>query len=618
MHRPTRRAGIRLASGAAGAVLGLGVALCGPASAQAHQPSGLGQHVAVPAYIPPSDTTSWTELSGAGPALGIVVANPASGPGAAVDPAWQTVIQATSQAGTKVLGYVDTGYFGFTGRRTASGSTDPTAWLVQAELDIDRWYDFYGDSLDGIFFDEVENVCGPDRHSSRYVDLYRELNAFTHDAHHGSLTVANPGTSVPDCYRDAADILVTFEGSATDYLDPPSELAPRPWQLAADPDKFWNIVYDVPQADLADVMAASKHDNAGYIYATPRTLGSNPYLAAPDAGYFAAELAAAPASGGQPAPWRPTRPRAVHRTSTSITLQWRSVDSWRVVGYDVFADGAWIGSTGATGRRPARFTASGLSPATRYTFTVRARNRAGTQSAPTRPVSYPTRHAGRIAPTAPSPLVSTDLTPASVTLDWPRATARHSDISRYEVYRDGRRILILDAATTEVTIADLMPERTYTFTVAARDRTGRVSPMSNPVTVTTPAPEGGGVTGPVVVLTADTVTFQAVYNLPYTFRNVFVDTDLDPTTGYAVTVDGGQIGADFLIENGTFYSYTGPGFAWNPIAGVAPLVSDVDGLVTWRVPAGALGPAVTSVAVVFNGSGGFPDAYTGVVTATRP
>jgi hypothetical protein len=44
--------------------------------------------------------------------------------------------------------------------------------------------------------------------------------------------------------------------------------------------------------------------------------------------------------------------------------------------------------------------------------------------------------------------------------------------------------------------------------------------------------------------------------------DAFIDTDNDAGTGYAV----GGIGADFLIQNGAFYSNNGGGFSWTPIA----------------------------------------------------
>ena len=239
----------RLAAGLATLGLaGLGLALAAPAHAGV---PNLGQHVAVPAYISPSTTAGqadWAKLSSASSQLGFVVANVSNGPDTAVNTDWQSVINATHNHGAKVLGYVDSGYFGFSTdhRQTASGSTAAADWLSQAEQDVNRWYQFYGSSIDGIFFDDGENVCGPTAGSNQYADLYAQLNDYVHTYHQGALTVVNPGVAVPQCYEDTADVIVSFEGSYTDYQNPPASLAPPAWALNADPNKFWNIVYNVP------------------------------------------------------------------------------------------------------------------------------------------------------------------------------------------------------------------------------------------------------------------------------------------------------------------------------------------------------------------------------------
>ena len=72
--------------------------------------------------------------------------------------------------------------------------------------------------MNGIFFDDVMNTCGPTTGSDEYAKDYRFLSSTVHTAHPGSLTVLNPGVTVPQCYEDAGDVLLTFEGPASDYL----------------------------------------------------------------------------------------------------------------------------------------------------------------------------------------------------------------------------------------------------------------------------------------------------------------------------------------------------------------------------------------------------------------
>ena len=290
MRTVTRRNSLT-ATAVAGALGLLGV-LGTMMTADADTVPALAQHVAVPAYLSPGDGAGWSRLAGSGTQLGLVVANVASGPGTTLDAGWRSVIDTTHDRGVKVLGYVDTGYFGTTTppRQTSTGATTAAAWLAQAEQDVDRWYQLYGAGVDGIFLDDAQNICGPTTGSEQYVDLYRQLDDYVHGTHPDGLTVANPGTGVQQCYADAADVLVTFEGSYTDYLDQDADVTQQ-WQRDADPDKFWHLVYDVPdQTALTAVLQRSKQNNAGYVYATPDTL-PNPWDTVPADDYWNAELA---------------------------------------------------------------------------------------------------------------------------------------------------------------------------------------------------------------------------------------------------------------------------------------------------------------------------------------
>ncbi len=117
----TARRAIGVAAGAVAVIIG-GVAVllsvsadpvASPRSGGAVR-SGAGQRLAVPAYIDPaSDPGAWTALTRPGSGtVGIVVANVDSGPGSGPDPAWASVIKKAHDAGSEVLGYVDTGYLG--------------------------------------------------------------------------------------------------------------------------------------------------------------------------------------------------------------------------------------------------------------------------------------------------------------------------------------------------------------------------------------------------------------------------------------------------------------------------------------------------------------------------
>ncbi|SDK04601.1 fibronectin type III domain-containing protein [Streptomyces indicus] len=93
-------------------------------------------------------------------------------------------------------------------------------------------------------------------------------------------------------------------------------------------------------------------------------------------------------------------------------------------------------------------------------------------------------------PTAPRGLTVHAGSATSVHVMWNKSTD-DTGVHRYEVYRDGKRVKTLPAATYMVDIAQLTPQRTYTFSVRALDAAGNRSPHSLkvPVTMRPPAPK---------------------------------------------------------------------------------------------------------------------------------
>jgi chitodextrinase len=397
---------LRACVAAAMVVIGL-TATVGPAHA-----SVTVQHLAVPAYFNPGaspGSTYWTRLGQGAPAVGISVANPASGPGTAFDQTYANAIQAAARSGIKVIGYVDTGYFGTTGRTTRGGQTSASAWTTQVQGDVDNWYRWYGGyGLAGIFFDDAQNVCGS---GNAYVNLYIAINTYTKQNHAGALTVDNPGAPADQCYSSAADILVMFEGTYASYT---SWSAPS-WELGSDPNKFWHLVYATStQADMENAVALSKQRGAGYLYVTNDVL-PNPWDTLPTGSYWTDELARTGAGGGgdTTAPAAPTNVRVTNVGSTSVTLGWTAAtDDVGVTGYDAYA-----GSTRATTvpGNTTTATVEGLHPGTTYSFSVTARDAAGNISPASAPASATTTTGGGMSCT--TTVGSGDITAYSACMD---------------------------------------------------------------------------------------------------------------------------------------------------------------------------------------------------------
>jgi hypothetical protein len=221
------------------------------------------QSMAVPAYFYPG--RYWTQMTHAGSALRIAVMNPNSGPGTAPDPHYVSAVHAAQAAGITVVGYVYTEW----GARSLSA----------VEAEVDAYYRWYG--VNGMFFDQASTSCA---HSS----YYGTLNAFVKAKGGTARTILNPGTQTSQCYVSEADILLTFEGSYTQYV---SSYSAARWEASYAPSHFWHVIYDAPNTSaMAQAVRLSRQRGAGYVYVTPDTL-PNPYDMLPTGDYWSSELA---------------------------------------------------------------------------------------------------------------------------------------------------------------------------------------------------------------------------------------------------------------------------------------------------------------------------------------
>lgn len=278
----------RLSAGWVVGRVGCSIGIAGGLLALPMSQPALAQQIADPAYMnPTTDPSDWTELIDSTPgAVQFAVANVSDGPGSAADPAWASVIQRASTAGIKVLGYVDTGYFGTSTPpySTKSGATSESAWLSQIEQQVDSWYSYYGSDIAGIFFDNESTKCN-------YESLYQTVDTYVKDDHPGAVVVENPGTAVPQCYEPAADVTVTFEGTFQDYTSSPSTdpnaYEPLDW-TSVSPGQEWHVIYDTSQADLGVAVSIAASRGAGYVYVTNLT-APNPYTALPPSSYWTQE-----------------------------------------------------------------------------------------------------------------------------------------------------------------------------------------------------------------------------------------------------------------------------------------------------------------------------------------
>ncbi|MGW4894896.1 glycosyl hydrolase family 18 protein [Kitasatospora sp. NPDC004240] len=189
-------------------------------------------------------------------------------------------------------------------------------------------------------------------------------------------------------------------------------------------------------------------------------------------------------------PSAPGTPAVTDATAHSLTLRWpaASAGDFPVASYEVL-NGATVLATAAS----TEVLVTGLTPATSYTLTVRAKDTRGNTGPASAPVTASTVDPATdpTPPTAPTNLRTTAVTASEVSLAWNAATDNQR-VAAYDVYQGTTLVRTVGGTTPAVTVGSLSPATTYTFTVRARDAADNASPPSTPLTATTADLVGAG------------------------------------------------------------------------------------------------------------------------------
>src|SRR5205809_542796 len=181
-------------------------------------------------------------------------------------------------------------------------------------------------------------------------------------------------------------------------------------------------------------------------------------------------------------PSMPSGLTAAATGSTGANLSWSaSSDNVGVVGYVVRRNGVQVATPATTS-----YADTGLSAATTYSYAVAARDAAGNLSPNWASVSVTTASAAdSTPPTTPTGLTAAATGSFGSNLS-SRAPTDNVGVTGYIVRRNG--VQVATPATTSFADTGLSATTTYSYTVAARDAAGNLSPNSATASVTTPPP----------------------------------------------------------------------------------------------------------------------------------
>jgi len=188
-------------------------------------------------------------------------------------------------------------------------------------------------------------------------------------------------------------------------------------------------------------------------------------------------------------PTRPTNLRVTGMTAYSVSLAWTpSTDNSGSVTYTICC--AHTSLETFPGPASSRVYRAGLEAGRTFTLRISARDAAGNSSGYSNSVTF-TLPPDTTPPTKPVVSV-TDVGPTHVSLAW--SSTEDGPNVWFTVRMNGSTIEP-GTRNTSATFGPLEPETTYAFTVQAQDFGGNVSPISDPVSVTT-APSNSNDTTP--------------------------------------------------------------------------------------------------------------------------
>lgn len=194
--------------------------------------------------------------------LGFTIINNANGAGAEKSTDFEKQVAIARSKGVKILGYVHTGY----------GQRDKTEILSDVKKHIE-WY-----NVDGIFLDET--ISGWTAEQVALIPHYQELHDEIKKLNSRLFVVANPGTNTIEAVLPTADIFMTYESNANQYITAKDYkdrdiIITQPYYRNLPKTKFWHVVYGVTPENYLKVMERAQKEHVGHIYFTDKMKEDN-------------------------------------------------------------------------------------------------------------------------------------------------------------------------------------------------------------------------------------------------------------------------------------------------------------------------------------------------------
>ena len=290
------------------------------------------------------------------------------------------------------------------------------------------------------------------------------------------------------------------------------------------------------------------------------------------------------------APATPTNLLAVS-ASTGVGLSWQASTSGDVSAYDVYRNASYLATVPA-----GVLNYTDQAPLTGASYTVRAHDLAGNQSADSAPASVGSG-TDTTPPSTPTNVTATATSSTSIKLNW-SASYDNVGVTGYRLYRGGAPLTSVAGSVLSYVDNAVRASTTYSYTLQAVDAAGNVSALSAAATATTPASDNTTAT---VFYTTDDATIDSTNPTLNAGSSLRLSADgspvLDFLAKFSVSAPSGctfskavlQLTVGTSINNnsvsgGSIYSAANTGWT--------------EGSVTWSTAPGTVGSALGTLGAV--------------------
>jgi Calcineurin-like phosphoesterase/Purple acid Phosphatase, N-terminal domain len=291
------------------------------------------------------------------------------------------------------------------------------------------------------------------------------------------------------------------------------------------------------------------------------------------------------------APAAPSNLLAVS-AGTGVGLSWQASSSGDVSGQDIYRNGSYLATVPSDD-----FNYTDAAPVAGASYTVRAHDLAGNQSADSAPASVGSG-SDTTPPSTPANLTATATGPTSIKLAW-LASTDNVGVTGYRINRGGSLLTTVAASALSYVDNSVSPSTSYSYTVQAVDAAGNVSPQSTAASATTPASTGGG--GTQSFAATDDATIDATNTTLNAGSTTRLTADGSPVDDFVVKFTVNATGC--TVSHAVLQLTVGTSTNNNSVKGGDFYLADsstawTEATVTWATAPGTVGSALASLGAV--------------------